>query len=102
MIPEILLVLSSLVLGLLPETLKLDVVSKSNSPSERRPAFLDYSAYKPLITDRRIVVILMMSFLSQFRYILLIILTPYTSVRFKWPISEVSLDLVCFGKHREA
>ena len=94
--------LSFLVLGLLPETHRMDLVSKSNSPSERQPAFLDYSAYEPLITDRRIVVVLMMSFFSQFRYILLIILTPYTSVRFKWPISAVSLDLVCFGKHREA
>ena len=95
-IAGILLVLSFPVLLLLPETLDMSDVSRKSD------AGFSTVSCKSLLTDWKILMIMAMVFLSQFRYIWQSVLISYTSVRFGWTISEASRRLSKFSLEYQA
>ena len=90
LVAGIFLALSFPVLWLLPETLDKSNVSKTPETGYGKVMTFGLSSCKALLADWRILTIMIMVFLSQFRYTWQSVLMSYTSVRFGWTISEAS------------
>ena len=93
LVAGIMLILSFPVLLLLPETLDTSDASKRFEAGGSTMISFGFSSYKPLLTDWRILMIMAIVFLSQFRYIWQSVLISYISVRFGWTISQASRRL---------
>ena len=89
-----LLTLSSFpVLLVLPETLHYSDRSSDSAGVKRSIGLCDFSSYLSFLRDWRILVMMAIVFLTQFRYLVDSVRLPYTSLRFGWSISKASSHL---------
>ena len=80
---------SLLILGIIPETLKIEPRKDQHLQANVGPNRI--GVYRALLMDWRIIIGLVITFLTQFRYLNESILLPYVSVRFSWSVRQVSL-----------
>lgn len=90
LICELCLLASFAVLAAVPETLSLKHHHSGQMIDGPEPTAAGFEAYRGLLSDRKILAGMSITFLTQFRYLNESILLPYASVRFSWSISQVS------------
>ena len=78
------------ILLVLPETLHFKDKPRDSATVKKSISFYGFSLYLPFLKDWRILLMMAIVFLTQFRYLVNSVRLPYTSVRFGWSISKVS------------
>lgn len=72
---------------LLPETrTKVSSDATSSSAGSGR-----YVSYRSILKSKNVWICIAITFLTQYRYLQMDVFVPYTSVRYQWTISEVSI-----------
>lgn len=84
------LLASLAILAALPETLSLKHHHSGQMINGPEPAATSFEGYRSLLSDRKILAGMSITFLTQFRYLNESVLLPYASVRFSWSIGQVS------------
>ena len=90
----LLILVSFPVLLMLPETLHFNDESRDTASVKKSISFYGFSSYLTFLKDWRILVMMAIVFLTQFRYIVSSVRLPYTSLRSGWSIGKASSHVV--------